>query len=585
MIENMRKYTGLMAVVFILLAAGFLFTMNDISGSGGGGMGSGPTILEANGRILDQQEYRKMGDSTLKLASEAGLHAYVNFLIVPDAAQMQQAMQLMQYGYPNYYVTMGRNLKAEDFNRFISNRIIIQQAMQSMGVSASDEEINKAIMSSSGFATEGKFDNTKYASFIEKRLGRLGMTEKNLREVVHESLCLNKIIQIVGGGLIAPRQAAQDLLEAQMQNVAIARVIFDRDDYVEKENPSEEEIKAYWDVHQDAYKTQEQRRINYILLTLPPETQVDSKPTALPENATDEQKQAHADAEKARLSAEAQVKAKLAADRTKAARDIQKEIDQISQEIYDSEEEKRPLDLEAILAKRDYKLQKTGLFERSSIPKELSSLNLRGNFNRGKTIADFIFGHSTSSDDAYDLVSDALPVGEHGWIIFTLEENVEPALLGYDAARAKARAQLVSENGSKKVKEAALAARNTTKDLVEAGKSFDDALSEQGLEALPLGPFGLSNRETQSKDPSFRLLHQKASGLNVGDISETIDENDRSLFFKLISREISDTEESKQRIESAVNNSQNQMMLIAFLNWLSQQYDEADVKGLAVDEQ
>jgi len=585
MIENMRKYTGLMAVVFILLAAGFLFTMNDISGSGGGGMGSGPTMLEANGRVLDQQEYRRMGDGTLKLASEAGLHAYVNFLIVPDAAQMQQAMQLLQYGYPNYYVTMGRNLKADDFNRFISNRIIIQQAMQNMGVNASDEEINKAIMASPGFATEGRFDNTKYANFIEKRLGRLGMTEKDLREVVHESLCLNKIIQIVGGGLIAPRQAAQDLLEAQMQSVSISRVIFNRDDFVEKENPSEDEIKAYWDTHQDAYKTEEQRRINYILLNLPPATQVNSAPVVLPENANDEQKQAHADAEKARLAAEAQVKAELAEKRTKAARGIQKEIDQISQEIYDSEEEKRPLDFAAILTKRNHKLQKTGLFTRSNVPKELSSLVLRGNFNRGKTIADFIFGHSASSQDRYDLVSDALPVGEHGWIIFTLEEVIEPSLQDYVAARAKARAQLVAENGSKKVKEAAKAALDATRKSIESGKSFDDALAEQNLKALPLGPFSINDRDTQSKDPSFRLLHQKASGLNPGNLSETIDENDRSLFFKLLSREIKDTEESKQRIESVINNSKNQMMMITFLNWLHQQYDLADVKGLAVEDQ
>ena len=585
MIENMRKYTGLMAIVFILLAAGFLFTMNDISGSGGGGMGSGPTILEANGRILDQQEYRRMGDSTLRLASEAGLHAYVNLLMVPDAAQMQQAMMMLQYGYPNYYVTMGRNLKADDFNRFISNRIIIKQAMQSMGVHASDEEINNAIMSSPGFATEGKFDNAKYANFIEKRLGRLGMTEKDLREVVHESLCLNKIIQIVGGGLIAPRQAAQDLLEAQMQSVAISRVIFNRDDFVEKENPSEEEIKAYWDTHQDAYKTEEQRRINYIHLKLPPETQVSSSPATLPENATDEQKQAHADAEKARMEAEAKVKAQFAEKRIQDARAIQKEIDQISQEIYDSEEEKRPLDLAAILTKRNRQLEKTALFGRSDIPKGLSSLTLRGNFNKGKTMADFIFGHNAASEDPYDLVSDALPVGEHGWIIFTLEEVVEPTLLDYTAARAKARAELISENASKKVKDAALAARNATQKLIESGKNFDEALKEQGLSSLPLGPFGISDRETQRKDPSYRLLHQKAGGLNPGDLSETIDENNRSLFFQLVSREIEDTEESKQRVESAINSSKSQIMMIAFLNWLHQQYQEADVKGLAVEEQ
>ncbi len=585
MIESMRKYTGLMAAVFILLAAGFLFTMNDISGGGGGGMGSGPTVLEANGRILDQQEYRRMGDSTLQLASEAGLHVYVNFLIVPDAAQLQQAMQLLQYGYPNYYLTMGRNLKADDFNRFISNRIIIQQAMQTMGVRASDEEINNALMLSPSFSSEGKFDNAKYASFIEKRLGRLGMTEKDLREIVHESLCLNKIIEIVGGGLLTPRQAAQDLLEAQMQAVSISRVVFNRDDFVEKEQPSEEEIKAYWDTHQDAYKTEEQRRINYTLLTLPPETQVKSSPATLAADATEEQKKAHAEAEQARLDAEAQVKAQLADKRAKEARAIQKEIDQISQEIYDSEEEKTPLDFAAILAKRNHKIQQTGLFSRSKLPKEIAALQLRGNFNKGKSIADFIFGHSTASQDPYDLVSDALPVGEHGWIVFTLEEVVEPSLLDYTAARGAARAQLVSENGSIKVKEAAQAARAATAELVKSGKSFDEAAKEQGLTPVQIGPFTINDRETQSKDPSYRLLHQKASGLNPGDISEAIDENNRSLFFHLISREVEDTEESKQRIESVINNGKNQIMMIAFLNWLQQQYQEADVKGLAVEGQ
>lgn len=581
----MRKYTGLMAAVFILLAAGFLFTMNDISGGGGGGMGSGPTVLEANGRILDQQEYRRMGDSTLQLASEAGLHVYVNFLIVPDAAQLQQAMQLLQYGYPNYYLTMGRNLKADDFNRFISNRIIIQKAMQTMGVRASDEEINNALMLSPSFSSEGKFDNAKYASFIEKRLGRLGMTEKDLREIVHESLCLNKIIEIVGGGLLTPRQAAQDLLEAQMQAVSISRVVFNRDDFVEKEQPSEEEIKAYWDTHQDAYKTEEQRRINYTLLTLPPETQVKSSPATLAADATEEQKKAHAEAEQARLDAEAQVKAQLADKRAKEARAIQKEIDQISQEIYDSEEEKTPLDFAAILAKRNHKIQQTGLFSRSKLPKEIAALQLRGNFNKGKSIADFIFGHSTASQDPYDLVSDALPVGEHGWIVFTLEEVVEPSLLDYTAARGAARAQLVSENGSIKVKEAAQAARAATAELVKSGKSFDEAAKEQGLTPVQIGPFTINDRETQSKDPSYRLLHQKASGLNPGDISEAIDENNRSLFFHLISREVEDTEESKQRIESVINNGKNQIMMIAFLNWLQQQYQEADVKGLAVEGQ
>ena len=103
---------------------------------------------------------------------------------------------------------------------------------------------------------------------------------------------------------------------------------------------------------------------------------------------------------------------------------------------------------------------------------------------------------------------------------FTLEEVVEPSLLDYNSARGAARAQLVSENGSIKVKEAAQAAREATAELVESGKSFDEAAKEQGLTPVQIGPFTINDRETQSKDPSYRLLHQKASGLNPGDISE-----------------------------------------------------------------
>lgn len=586
MIENMRKYTGLMAVVFVLLAAGFLFTMNDLSTSSGGGMGSGPTILEADGRILDQQEYRRMGDHTLQLASEAGLHTYINFLMAPDAPQLQQAMQLLQYGYPNYYVTMGRNLGSADYNRFITNRIIVQQAIEDMGIHAGEQEVTETIKTSQRFAPEGEFNNTEYAAFIDKRLGKLGMTEKDLREVIQESLCLNKLIQIIGGGLLSPRNAIRDQLEAQLQSITLARVVLNRDDFVEKENPSEEEIKAYWDTHQDAYKTEEQRRINYILLTPAPQPDIKKSTPAppLPADASEAQKAAYNDAENTRRENDAKAKAEREEKTIKAARAIQKEIDQISQEIYDSEEDKKPLDFAAILTKRGHQINKTELFTRSGIPQELASLKLRGNVNQGKSLSDLIFSQSASSDNPYDLVSDALPVGEHGWIIFTLEEVVSPVLLDYASARNRARAQLISENGTKKVREAAKLARNAVVELMKSGKSFDAATKEKGLTPVRIGPFSIQGKPPEN-EPSFRLLHQTASGLNPGDVSETIDEADRSLFFFLAKREVENTEESKSRIDSMINNGKNELMMLTFLNWLNHQYEKADVKGLATQEQ
>ena len=586
MIENMRKYTGLMIVVFVLLLAGFLFTMGPTANSGGGGgMGSGPTVLEVHGRALDQQSYRRMGESTLELASEAGLHTYVNFLMVPDARQLQQAMQLMRYGYPNYYRTMGRNLTSQDFNRFIANRIIVQKTIEEMGIYASDEEVTETIKTSQRFSPDGKFNEADYATFVDKRLGKLGMTEKDLREIVRENLCLNELIQIIGGGLLAPRNAVSDQLEAQAQTVTLARIVFNRDDYVEKEKPTEEEIKAYWETHQDAYKTEEQRRINYILLTRPSEPEekkaVPTPPLAA--DATPEQQVAHAAAETARLEAEAKAKGTQAELRAKAGKKLTKLINTIGDDIYNSEEDKKPLDFDVVLTKHEQKATKSALFTQADMPKEIAELNLRGNVNRGKSLAQAIFEDSFDKDP-YDNVSDALPVGEHGWIIFTLEEVVEPELLDYAAARDKARAQLISENATKKVKEAAKAARDSIVELMKTGKGFDAAAKEKGLVPVQVGPFSMGGVPPKD-EPSHRQLHQTASGLNPGEVSEPIDENDRSLFVYVDKREIEDTEESKRRIDFAIENNKGELMTLTFLNWINHQYAGAEVKGLSTEQQ
>lgn len=583
MIENMRKYTGLMAVVFVLLAAGFLFTMNDLSTGSGAGMGSGPTVLEVQNRSIDEQQYRRMGDATLQLASEAGLHTYVNFLMVPDAAQLAQAMQLLQMGYPNYYVTMNRNLTNQDFNRFVANRIILQKAIDEMGIYASDEEVTETIKTSSRFAPGGTFNHAEYAGFIDKRLGRLGMTEKNLRDIVREHLCLNKLIQVIGSGLAVPRTAAQEQLEAQLQSVTLTRVVLSRDDFVEREDPTEEAIKAYWETHKDAYKTDETRRIHYVLLTPDAQPEIpDFKPSAPPEGATEEQKKAHAADQKNKREATAIAQANRQDAINQAERVIRKEIDQVVQEIYNDEEDNKPLDFAGILAKRNHKIVKTELFSRSTLPAELQ-LDLRGNVNRGKSLADAIFSHMPSSSNSYDMVSDALPVGENSWIIFTLEEVVEPTLLDYATARNKARAQLISETASLKVKESAKEIRDAVVESMKAGNSFEKAVREKGLEPIKLSPFSMTGIPPKG-EPAFRRLHREASSLNPGEVSKTIDENDRSLFFLLVKREIEDTEQSKARVDYMVNNSKGELMLATFLNWLNDRYDKANVQGLATQD-
>jgi hypothetical protein len=565
MIENIRKYTGLMAVVFVLLGAGFLFTMGP--GRGGGGMTSGPVMLEVNGYALDQTSYQRMGSSTLQLASETGLHSYINFLMAPDAAQLQQSIQLGRYGY-NYYTMMRGNMTNQDLNRFIANRLILQNAMTTMGIYASEEKITETLKKSPIFAPKGKYDQAAYSLFVDKRLGRLGMTEKDLRALIRESLCLNKLVAIVGGGLTPSRTAIQDLLDAQNQTVTLTEIVLNRDDFVEKEKPTEEEIKAYWESHQDAYKTEEQRRISYILIDLPKELK-DKKDTSA---KTDKEKAAET-----KTSAEKAEKIRL------ATRDLAKEIQATYQDILDSASQKKPLALKAIATARNHTLVQTKLFTKTSLPKELAGFHLRGSSNRNRAISEDIFNITNAKND-YDRVSPPLPVGEHAYIIFLLDEVIEPVLLDYAAAHDKARAKLIGENATKKVKQAAKDQRTAILELMKAGKSFDEAAKEKGLTPVQVGPYSLHGTLPKN-EPSARQLHTMASGLNPGDVSETIDENDRSLFFYLVKRELEDTEANKLQLDRAMDGSKSELMIRTYLSWIQNEYDNADVKGIATEQQ
>lgn len=578
MIENMRKYTALMIIVFVLLIAGFLFTMGPTSGSGAGG-GSGPAVLEVYGLSIDEQEYYRRGDRTLQLSSELGLHFYVNFLIAPDIQQLMQANQLMRYGYANYYVTMSRNLDQQDFNRFITNRATLQRAMSEMGLYASEEEVTQSLKTSQRFAPNGQYNALDYTAFVDKRLGRLGMTEKYLREIVRESICLNKLIQLVGGGLSAPRTAVQDQQEARNQSITLARITLDRDDFVEKENPSEEEIKAYWEVHQDAYKTKEQRRVSYILLDQP-ETpkQEDKKTSSEDKPATEAAKiDAENDAEKNRKEAEEKAK-KAVEEKKKAARiAVMRDVEAISDKIVQKINDKLPLDFEAISAEYNQTLVKSDLFTQDSPPAELKDLSLRGNSARGRNILDEVFSMAMTSDP-YDLVSKPFRVGETGWIIFRLDEIIEPVLLDYTAARAKARAQLISENATKKVKNAADEARVKILASMKSGKGFDVAAKELGFTPIQIGPYSTDGIAPKN-EPSYRQLHQTASGLNIGDVSEAIHENDRSLIIFVENREIEDTEQNKNMVDSMVDSSKGELTVRSFMNWRDSQFQKAKVSG------
>ena len=152
-------------------------------------------------------------------------------------------------------------------------------------------------------------------------------------------------------------------------------------------------------------------------------------------------------------------------------------------------------------------------------------------------------------------------------------------MLDYAVARDKARAQLIGENGTEKVKQAAKDGRDAVLALMKDGKDFDTAAREKGFTPVQVGPYSPSSVAPPKDEPSAQQLHGIASGLNAGDVSETIDEQDRSLFIYVDKRELEENEGNALRIDGAMQGAQTDLMIRTFLNWINHQYLEAEVKA------
>ena len=278
--------------------------------------------------------------------------------------------------------------------KFFINRMILRQAKEEFGVHPGEEEISEYVRGMRAFAgPDGKFNEETYRNFIEKGIGRLGMTESDLRELAADVLASRKINSILGAGLGVNRDVvALDLaLDNQRVNGSLARL--DLDPFEEKIQPTDDEIKAYWETLQDAFMTEPLRKFTYIIATpdMPAETAEDKDaPETIAEAAASDEEKAAAEKKKA------EEKAKKAAELAETRRKRQIETDSKVDEFTFQLEEQKGSGFEELAKTNGWEVKTTELFARGTPPKELD-VNLRSS-SRGGKAADQLFRIEPTTD-------------------------------------------------------------------------------------------------------------------------------------------------------------------------------------------
>lgn len=552
MIENIRKYTGLiiffMALVVFSLVIGI---KDDLFRGGVGGQG----ILKIDGRIYSDKEFRNLGSGAFELTSSlarAGDFGLYQFLmgLTPGATGQDDAAE-----------------------KFFVSRILLRQAKEDFGVHPGEQEISDYIRSLRAFAgPDGKFDEAAYRNFIEKGIGRLGMTEADLRELASDALASQKINAIVGSGLAVNRDIVARNLALENQRVSGSLASLAIDPFQAAIEPTDDEIKAYWENIQDAFTTQPLRKFTYIIATpdMPAdEAGADSPETLAEAAASDEEKKA-AEAKKA------EEKAKKAAELADLRRQKQIGIDTKVDEFTYQLEEQKGAGFEELAKANGWEVISTGLFAQATPPADLD-VNLRAS-SRGGKAADELFRIEPTSDPVSKL-SQPIAIGENQWLVARLDGEETSRPKTFDEAKDEARAQFIAEKAAEAMKAAADQAVAKIKEALAAGKSFADAAKDAGIsETHEFSNVTSEFRPDPATEP--RNLFEAIRYVEPGNLAEVLAEADRAFIIHVASREVDKPEDAAARIDAQVSSASRQNEMIAFIDWLSDRVEAAKVEQL-----
>ena len=551
MIENLRKYTGLIIVVFVILFISFFFLDTKSVRS----LGSGHPAMKIAGRTYSDKEFHTLGNSSLELTS--------NLARSGDFGLYQFLMGL----------TAGATSQNDAAEKFFTSRMILRQAKEEFGVFPGDDEVSAYLKSLRVFAgPDQKFSPEIYRNFIEKGMGRLGMSEKDLRDLASDVLASKKINAIVGSGLSVDRDVIARSLALENQQITGYLAKLELTPFEDKIQPTEEEIKKCWESISDSFTTDVRRKFTYVVATpvMPPDIVEKDAPESIADaTASDEVKEA---AKKKKDEEKAQKTAALNEERRKKQLELDAQVDDF---LFNLAQQKGT-GFEELAKANGWEVKTTEFFARSSPPKDLG-VKMRSSTKDGTAVDQLFLIKETS--DPFSKISGAISVGENQWIVARIDGEEKSRPKTFEEARADARAQLISEKAIEAMKTAANEAITKIRVLLAAGKSFPDAAKEAGIaETKAFTSIVSTYRPDQASEPTN--LFEASRSIDPGTIAEVITESDRAFILYVAKREVVKAADSAAKIDAEVTSRTTENETIAFTSWIAARTEEAKVEAL-----
>ena len=143
---------------------------------------------------------------------------------------------------------------------------VLDYEARRMGLTVTADELRRAIETYPGFQDRGAFIGVdRYRAILAANSLTVTEFENNLRN----SLLGRKLQNVIADSVEVSDKDLRDEFTRQNQEAQVQFVVLKKDDFKKDVKPTESELRAYFDKNKDKYFIKEQRKAQYLLLSIP----------------------------------------------------------------------------------------------------------------------------------------------------------------------------------------------------------------------------------------------------------------------------------------------------------------------------
>lgn len=492
MLDFIRRNSIIVVVAIVAVAAGLI--ISDYAGKGSSFSGEYRVKINDTGYdIRDEDAVGRNGIEHIQQLYRMTLEKYRAPFDLNGDGQIddkeQQTFATVISGNPEAMNTLGYfedvlntwtmgSTQSPELNA-LTTRMLIRADGAVYGIAPSKEQIDAFIRALPAFRKDdGSFDQQAYFRVCGYRKGQENREgERLFRNLISDLMIWQSLQALLTGDLAYYTPAQEALIDVEAQELRLRTAWLPRTKFAPKEQPGEADVKAFWEKHRDAYKSDEKRVIS--LYT------IQGAPKADGSMPTEEELMAAADNYMQMLSAS-----------NAKGMDSMLEPASKHEDFVPFTYKKTTFDLASL------KDQPEALQARVDTGRELVTLgDIAFEVSKAPSVAAYEKNKAAGRlDDQVTLeqLRGFYPMPDGSLAMVRVEAILAPEVLSYEEAHDRAVADLKEQMTDEALQKAADDLRQRMVDKAAAG-NLDAAFAEAeaaGAEVAPFGPVNLGTQDT-----------------------------------------------------------------------------------------